>query len=66
MALGMVVTAQSLGSEDGSLIRNVILFSVLIYEMVGPMLTKMALSAAGEIEAPKSETENRARFQHRA
>ena len=66
VALGMVVTAQSLGSEDGSLIRNVILFSVLIYEMVGPMLTKMALSAAGEIEAPKSETENRARFQHRA
>ena len=31
------------------MIRNIVLFSVLIYELVGPMLTKMALTAAGDI-----------------
>ena len=49
VALGMSVTAMQLGGYEGSLIRNIILFSVLIYELVGPMLTKMALTAAGEI-----------------
>ena len=50
VALGMSVTAMELGSTDGVLIRNIVLFAVLIYELVGPMLTKMALSRAGEIE----------------
>lgn len=49
VALGMSVTAMQLGVYEGALIRNIILFSVLIYELVGPMLTKMALTAAGEI-----------------
>lgn len=49
VALGMSVTAMSLGSYEGSLIRNIILFSVLIYELVGPVLTKIALIKAGEI-----------------
>ena len=48
VALGMAVTAASLA--DGSLIRNVILFSVLIYELVGPSLTKRSLTLAGEIK----------------
>ena len=48
VALGMSITAQQLGA-DGALVRNIILFSVLIYELVGPLLTKMALTAAGEI-----------------
>lgn len=48
VALGMSITAQQLGA-DGTLIRNIILFSVLIYELVGPLMTKMALTAAGEI-----------------
>jgi hypothetical protein len=34
---------------EGAIIRNIVLFSVLIYELVGPMLTKMALIRAGEI-----------------
>ena len=56
VALGMCVTAQSLG-EDGMLIRNIILFSVLIYELVGPVLTKNALIASGDItERPKDKT----------
>ena len=45
----MSVTAQQLGVYEGSLVRNIILFSVLIYELVGPMLTKWALTKAGEI-----------------
>ncbi len=48
VALGMCVTARSLGAE-GDLIRNITLFAILIYELVGPLLTKMALQAAGEI-----------------
>ena len=49
VALGMSVTAMSLGSYEGVLIRNIILFSVLIYELVGPVLTKIVLIKAGEI-----------------
>ena len=49
VALGMSVTAQQLGVYEGGLVRNIILFSVLIYELVGPMLTKWALTKAGEI-----------------
>ena len=54
VALGMCITAMQLGDIDGVLVRNIVLFSVLIYELVGPMLTKMALTAAGDIQ-PKSE-----------
>ena len=50
VALGMSVTAMQLGGEDGLLIRNIVLFAVLIYELVGPLLTKNALMKAGEIE----------------
>jgi len=49
VALGMSLNALSLG-DDGVLVRNIILFSVLIYELVGPMLTKIALQKAGEIK----------------
>ena len=62
VALGMCVTAQSIGA-DGELIRNIILFSVLIYELVGPMMTKEALEAAGEItQKPKEVLERRERM----
>ena len=54
VALGMTITAQNLPGS-GSLIRNVVLFSVLVYEIVGPALTKMALLKAGEI-SPKPES----------
>lgn len=48
VALGMSVTAESL-AEGGDLIRNIVLFAVLIYELVGPLMTKNALMRAGEI-----------------
>ncbi|MBO4213665.1 MAG: cation:proton antiporter, partial [Lachnospiraceae bacterium] len=47
VALGMAITAATL--SDGPIIRNVVLFSVLVYELVGPTLTKMSLMKAGEI-----------------
>ena len=54
VALGMSVTvAQTLG-EGGELVRNIVLFSVLIYELVGPTLTRIALTRAGDIQ-PKAE-----------
>ena len=59
VALGMCVTAASLGNNDGTIIRNIILFSVLIYELVGPMLTKKALMAAGDIQPKSDEVINR-------
>ena len=49
VALGMALTAQQLA--DGTVVRNVVLFSVLVYELVGPALTKRSLIAAGEIKA---------------
>jgi len=48
VALGMCTTAMQLG-EGGNLIRNITLFAVLIYELFGPLFTRMALTAAGEI-----------------
>ena len=52
VALGMCVTAASL--PDGWLIRNIVLFAVLVYELIGPSITKWALTQAGDIQ-PKSE-----------
>lgn len=48
VSLGMSMAAMSLGAS-GVIIRNVTLFAVLIYELVGPMLTRIALEKAGEI-----------------
>ena len=58
VALGMCLQATELG-EQGVLVRNIILFSVLIYELVGPALTKMALTKSGDIKPKSYEVENR-------
>ena len=50
VALGMsIIVKEQMGAELGGLVRNIILFSVLIYELVGPLLTKIALTKAGDI-----------------
>jgi len=54
VALGMSVTAAAQFSAEGAIIRNIVLFSVLIYELVGPLLTKLALTAAGDIKPKPS------------
>ena len=45
VALGMALQATAL--NNGAVVRNVILFSVLVYELVGPNLTKRSLVKAG-------------------
>ena len=48
VALGMALKARALGSV-GVIVANITLFSVLVYELIGPFLTKVALTKAGEI-----------------
>ena len=49
VALGMAIKAQTIG-EEGVIVANIVLFSVLVYELVGPYLTKISLTKAGEIQ----------------
>ena len=49
VALGMAIKAIELGPE-GAIVRNITLFAVLVYEIVGPFLTKVALTKAGDID----------------
>ncbi len=58
VALGMCATAMQLGAE-GNLIRNITLFAVLIYEVVGPLMTKWALTKAGDIQSIPEDVKNR-------
>lgn len=58
VALGMCATAMQLG-EAGALIRNITLFAVLIYELFGPLMTREALTAAGEIHPMPDEVKHR-------
>ena len=41
------------------MIRNITLFAVLIYEIFGPLLTKWALTQAGDIRPMSDEVKNR-------
>ena len=50
VALGMAIKSATIGGTVGELVANITLFSVLIYELVGPFLTKVALTKAGEIK----------------
>lgn len=59
VALGMSLSASEMLGSVGQLIRSLTLFSVLIYELIGPSLTKMALTRAGEITKKSEEVEKR-------
>lgn len=65
VALGMAATVSAAGmGQTGVLVRNIILFSVLIYELVGPFATKVALVRAGDIDpsaARNARVRNRSR-----
>ena len=56
VALGMALTAATL--PGGELTRNVVLFAVLVYELVGPTLTKRSLLKVGDIK-PEGRTSAR-------
>ena len=49
VALGMAIKAMELG-PDGAIVRNITLFAVMVYEIIGPFLTKIALTKAGDIQ----------------
>ncbi len=63
VALGMCVTMQNsgdvFGAADISVVCNITLFAVLLYELFGPSMTKWALTKAGEI-IPHEKTDARA------
>ena len=49
VALGMASSALAFGGNTGVLVQSITLFAVLVYELVGPYLTKIALVKAGDI-----------------
>ena len=59
VALGMTVTAVTLGGNEAVMIRNIVLFGVLFYELFGPTLTKWALTKAGDIQAKADDSKKR-------
>jgi hypothetical protein len=62
VALGMAKTASAFfAGSIGLWISNITLFAVLIYELIGPLLTKIALTKAGDID-PEGATS--ARHEH--
>ena len=62
VALGMAIKATALGA-DGAMVANITLFAVLVYEIVGPSLTKWALHKSGDIK-PEEKTSARHAFLH--
>lgn len=61
VALGMASKVSSSGLEGAGIVVNIVLFAVLVYEIIGPFLTKISLLAAGEI---KPEEKTSARHEH--
>lgn len=53
VALGMASIVRAELGEIGVMVGNIVLFGVLIYELVGPLMTKIALTKAGDIH-PKA------------
>ncbi|MGI6201694.1 MAG: cation:proton antiporter [Christensenellales bacterium] len=53
VAIGMAQMAMAALPEHGVQIRAVVLCATLVYELVGPVLTKIALVKAGEIQLPE-------------
>ncbi len=58
VALGMALKAETLPGV-GAVISNITLFAVLIYELIGPMLTKVSLLKAGEIDPEGAVSERK-------
>ncbi|MBE6605300.1 MAG: sodium:proton antiporter [Ruminococcaceae bacterium] len=58
VALGMAIKAKEQLGAEGAIVANITLMAVLVYEVVGPMLTKMCLLKAGDIK-PEGKTSAR-------
>ena len=63
VAIGMASKALALG-EVGVIVQSVTLFAVLIYEMVGPYLTKIALVKSGDIIPEQKRSSRGVRIKH--
>lgn len=50
VAIGLSIAAQSILPEYSSAIRTIVLSATFIYELIGPVLTKIALAKAKEIK----------------
>lgn len=65
VALGMTLTVMKYGeavpefSSIASLVRSIVLFSVLVYELTAPIMTKIALTKAGEITTKPEHKERK-------
>lgn len=56
VAIGMSqIVVESLPAEYGTQIRAVVLCATLVYELCGPLFTKLVLTKAGEIESTKEK-----------
>lgn len=53
VALGLSLIAENEFGAQGQIIRNITLFGIFIYELVGPSLTKWAMVRSGDIEIKK-------------
>ncbi len=62
VALGMSAIVLETMGENGVLVRNIVLFAVLVYELVGPVLTKIALTKSGDIKEKTDEGFDREAF----
>ena len=62
VALGMSAIVLETMGENGVLVRNIVLFAVLVYELIGPVLTKIALTKAGDIKEKTDEGFDREAF----
>jgi len=58
VALGMCIVVDNAWG-GGSNVTNIVLFGILIYELFGPLLTKMALTRSGDIQPQSPEVQNR-------
>ena len=56
VAIGMARMSMTALPEYADVINAVVLSGTLIYELVGPLITKVALTAAGEIKESKNTT----------
>lgn len=54
VAIGLTIVAQTAVPEYAGVIRTVILCGTLLYEIFGPVITKISLKKAGEIKEPAS------------
>ena len=55
VVVGLTMVAQEIYPEAGSFILNIILTSVVLSELVGPVLSRKALELAGEVQTDKKK-----------